>query len=95
MNVQIPALKATANLLMCEEPPLIVDKALFHGVVERLIDLAQQPPFNRDSQALQEICFALSNIAAGSEAQLERLLQSPDNAWRFILETLLDNPVDL
>lgn len=59
---------------MCEEPPIIVDKALFEGAVEHLVALAQSEEFKRSSQVLGEICFALSNIAAGSEAQLQTLL---------------------
>ena len=74
MNVRVPALKATANLLTCEEPEIIVNKALFEGAIERMIDLAQAPEFNRSSQVLCEVCFALSNIAAGSEGQITRLL---------------------
>ena len=72
--MQVPALKATANLLMCEEPELIVNKALFEGVVEHLVALAQSEEFRRSSQVLCEICFALSNVAAGTEAQLQTLL---------------------
>lgn len=51
-NVQIPALKATANMLQCEEPQLIVDKALYEGAVEKLVALAQAPEFCRSSEAL-------------------------------------------
>ena len=68
VNVQVPALKATANLLMCEEPEIIVNKALFEGVLEHLVSLAKSEEFKRSSQVLCEICFAISNVAAGSEA---------------------------
>lgn len=68
VNVQVPALKATANLLMCEEPEIIVDKALFEGVLDKLVALAQQDEFKGSSQVLQEICFAISNVAAGTQA---------------------------
>lgn len=66
--MQVPALKATANLLMCEEPEIIVDKALFANAVDRLIALAKSEEFNRVSVILQEVCFALSNVAAGNES---------------------------
>lgn len=72
--MRVPALKATANLLTCEELELVVDKALFEGAIERLVKIAQSPEFNRSSQVLQEVCFALSNIAVGTEAQIQRLL---------------------
>ena len=64
--MRVPALKATANLLMCEEPAMIVDRALYEGAVENLIALAKSEEFNRVSVVLCEICFALSNIAAGT-----------------------------
>jgi hypothetical protein len=70
VNVRVPALKATANLLTCEQPELVVDKALFEGVIERLLKLAQDPEFCDKSQVLSEVCFALSNIAAGTESQI-------------------------
>ena len=38
-------MKATANLLMCEEPEIIVDKALFEGVLEHLVALANSNEF--------------------------------------------------
>ena len=59
---------------MCEEPSLIVDKALFEGAIERLVAMAQAPEFSKASTILQEICFALSNVAAGTEQQLQKFL---------------------
>ena len=67
VNVQVPALKATANLLMCAEPEVIVDKALFEGVLEHLVTLASSNEFKGSSQVLSEICFAISNVAAGTQ----------------------------
>ena len=53
---------------MCEEPEIIVDKALFEGVLDKLVAMAQQNEFKASSQVLQEICFAISNVAAGTQA---------------------------
>ena len=74
--MRVPALKATSNLLQCEEPEDVVDKALFHGAIERMVNLAKGPEYCNSEQVLSEVCFALSNIAAGTEDQIERLMRS-------------------
>ena len=52
----------------------MIDKALFHGAVQNLVTLARQPEHMHNSEMLKEVCFALSNVAAGTENHLQFLL---------------------
>ena len=40
INVQIPALKACANMVVCEDPPHVVDRALFEQMIPALMKLS-------------------------------------------------------
>jgi hypothetical protein len=58
-----PALRAVANLL-CQENAELVDKIIFHGILDKMIAFSELEPLNE--AILVEIAFCLSNIAAGT-----------------------------
>jgi hypothetical protein len=58
-------LKALANL-SCSENPEIVDLMLFNGFLDKAVDFAQSDQYCNSADSLTEVCFAFSNVAAGT-----------------------------
>eukprot|EP00347_Sterkiella_histriomuscorum_P007064 403350389 len=71
LSIFVPALRCMGNILTTDNHA-IIDKCLWHQVLDRLSHML----FSSNSNVIKECCWALSNIAAGTQLHIQRMVES-------------------